>query len=149
MNRTFKTAVFWAVIVLSAWLFWQTVRSKPANTRPPEIDYSTFIAEAEAGKIARVSVTGTQIEGDYRDGKGTFRLTGPNNPAVYLGILQDMGVQIRFRDVPTENSPFQMLGNWAPLILVGALWFLMVRQMRRRSPPNATGSSVDASGGLR
>jgi cell division protease FtsH len=148
-NRTFKTLMFWAVIVFSAWLLWQSVRSNSPNARAPEIDYSNFIAQAEAGKIASVTVTGTHIEGEYRDGKGTFQLTGPNNPAVYLGVLQDMGVTIRFRDAPADNLPLQLLGTWAPLLLLGALWFLMIRQMRRRSPPTSTGDSLNPSGGLR
>ncbi|HTW59296.1 MAG TPA: ATP-dependent metallopeptidase FtsH/Yme1/Tma family protein [Terriglobales bacterium] len=150
MNRTFKTLVFWFFIVFTAWFLWQSVRSKPANASVSEIEYSAFISQAEAGKIAGVTVTGTHIDGEYRDGKGTFQLTGPSNPAVYLGILQDMGVEIRFRDAQTNSLPLQLLGTWAPLILLGALWFLMIRQMRRRNaPPNAMGGTVDPSGGLR
>jgi cell division protease FtsH len=149
MNRTFKTLVFWAVIVFSAWLLWQTVRANSPNAQSPEIDYSSFIAQAEAGKIASVTVTGTHITGEYRDEKGTFQLTGPNSPSAYLGILQDMGVAIRFRDAPAGNLPLQLLGTWAPLILLGALWFFMIRQIRRRSQPGSAGDSLDPSGGLR
>jgi cell division protease FtsH len=152
MNSTLKTLVFWILIVVSAFLFLQVVHSKPGSPRPPEIEYSAFISQAEAGKIASVTVTGTHIEGEYRDGKGTFQLIGPNSPAVYLGILQDMGVSIRFRDVPAENLPLRLLGTWAPLILLAVLWLFMIRQMqirRRNPPPNAMEGSLDPSRGLR
>ena len=92
---------------------------------------------------------GTRIEGQYRESGGTFRLTGPSNPAVYLQVLQDKGVEIRFKDAQVDNVPLQLLGTWAPLILLGALWFFMVRQTRGRKPPNPVGSSLDSSGGLR
>jgi cell division protease FtsH len=149
MNSTVKVVVFWALIVVSAWLLWQSVRSRPANAGAPEISYSTFIAQAEAGKISSVSITGTHIEGQYRDGQGNFRLTGPNSPGVYLGILEDMGAEIRFRDVPAESPQLQLLGTWAPLILLAGLWFFMVRQIRRRSPTDAIRGSLDSSGRLR
>jgi hypothetical protein len=28
--------------------------------------------------------------------------------------------------------PLQLPGTWAPLILLGGLWFFMIRQMQRR-----------------
>ncbi len=35
-----------------------------------------------------------------------------------------------FRDVNSGSLPLQLLGTWAPLILLGALWFFMIRQMQ-------------------
>ena len=141
---------FWIVIVVSAALLWQVVRSNPSDQRTPEISYSAFLSQAEAGEIARVTITGPRIEGEYRDGKGRFRLTGPSNPGPFLGILQDQGVEIRFRDVETQSVPLQLLGSWAPMILLGALWFFMIRQLRqRRNPPGGAGGSFDPSGNLR
>jgi cell division protease FtsH len=146
MSRMLRTIFFWIVIVVSALLLWQVVRSSdPANARAPEIDFSTFMAQAEAGQIARVRITGTRIDGEYRTGNGKFWLTGPSNPAVFLGVLQDKGVEIRFRDVQTESVPLQLLGTWAPMILLGAIWFYMIRTLRRRPPPGATGGNLDPS----
>jgi len=134
MNQTIKTVVFWAVIVLSASLLWQTVRSNPAQQRIPEISYSQFMSQAEAGQIARVDITGNQIQGQYREGKGAFRLNGPNDPAVLVERLREKGVEVWFKDSPSSSVPSQLLGNWAPLILLGALWVFMIRQMRVRRP---------------
>ena len=44
--------------------------------------------------------------------------------------LNDKGVNITFRDVNSGSLPLQLLGTWAPLILLGALWFFMIRQMQ-------------------
>ena len=47
-----------------------------------------------------------------------------------LKNLQSKGVNITFRDVNSGSLPLQLLGTWAPLILLGALWFFMIRQMQ-------------------
>jgi cell division protease FtsH len=150
MDRMIKI-VFCLFVAVSAALLWQVVRSGPSSNRSPEITYSTFIEEAEAGKIARVSIVGSRIEGEYRDGHGAFRLTGPNNPGVYLSILQNNSVEIRFKDGTTENVALQLIGSWAPLILLAALWFFMTRQFRRKNPPipPAGTGTIDPTGGLR
>jgi cell division protease FtsH len=132
MNRTIKTILFWVIIVVSALLLWQVVRSSPEDQRTPEISYSQFISKVEAGEISRVDIAGSRIRGQYRDGTGAFRLIGPSNPAIFLDTLRDKGVEIWFKDVPVDSLPLQLLGTWAPLILLGALWFFMIRQMQRR-----------------
>ncbi len=149
MDRTVKTVLFWILIVFSAVLLWQIVRSGTKNVPSPEISYSTFIAKAEAGAIARVSITGTRIEGEYRNGQGTFRLTGPNNQAAFLEVLQNKGAEIRFRDAPDANPMLQLLGTWAPLLLLGVLWLVMIRQMQGKKPPSGPPGGLDSSTGLR
>ena len=146
MNRGIKTILFWLVVLITAVLLWQVVRSS-SEGRNPEISYSRFLSEVEAGNVATVTIAGAEIQGLYRDGKGAFRLVGPSNPSLYLDQLREKGVEIRFRMVNTHNLPLTLLGTWAPLILLGALWFFMIRQMRQfrakreASPPQGIGSA--------
>ena len=37
---------------------------------------------------------------------------------------------MNIKDVNSGSWPLQLLGTWAPLILLGALWFFMIRQMQ-------------------
>jgi cell division protease FtsH len=149
MNRTIKTILFWVIIVVSALLLWQVVRSSPEDQRTPEISYSQFISKVEAGEISRVDIAGSRIRGQYRDGTGAFRLIGPSNPAIFLDTLRDRGVEIWFKDVPGDSLPLQLLGTWAPLILLGALWFYMIKQMKLRSAARGEGRTPDVSGEVR
>jgi cell division protease FtsH len=112
MNRTIKTIVFWVFISASAFLLWQVVRSSQQDQRTQEISYSQFISKAEAGEISRVDIAGSRIRGQYRDGRGAFRLIGPSNPAVFLDTLRSRGVEIWFKDVPGDSLPVQLLGTW-------------------------------------
>src|SRR5579862_6481883 len=148
MNSSVRAVASLVVGLAAAMLVWQMARSTGDSRTIPEIDYSHFMSDVDAGHVASVAITGTQIDGQYRDGKGTFRLIGPSNPAVYLDALRNKGVDIRFRDAGNRSGPLQVLGTWAPLILLGALWFFLVRQIKKRNsmrppgmPPSAGNSS--------
>jgi cell division protease FtsH len=142
MNKTVKAVVFWLLIGVSSLLLWEVIKAEHANKGSTEITYSQFMSDVEAGKVASVSITGTQIRGRYRDGSGMFHLTGPSDPKVFLGTLQEKGVEVSFRDAVNASGPMQLLGTWAPLILLGALWFFMIRKMQRQGPgPPAPPSS--------
>ena len=52
MDHTIKTLGFWIIILVAASLLWQVVRA-PESASSPEITYSTFIAKAQSGEIAR------------------------------------------------------------------------------------------------
>jgi cell division protease FtsH len=124
------------VIGISALLLWEVVRSaNPENRQPSEITYSQFMSDVDAGKVATVTITGVEIRGRYRDTNSQFHLTGPSNQAVYVEHLRSKDVEIRFRDASSASLPLQLLGTWAPLILLGALWIYMIRRMQGRTQP--------------
>jgi len=139
MPSTIKTVIFWMVIFVSAILLWQVVRSGPQERQIPEIAYSQFMSDVDAGNVASVTISGTLIRGEYRDGKGRFRVIGPANPAVYLDSLHSHRVEIHFQDGSSTSLLLQLLGSWAPLILLAVLWFFMIRQMQRRKSPASSG----------
>ena len=59
-----------------------------------------------------------------------FHTTVPANYPDMIKSLHDKGVSMTFRDANSGSWPLQLLGTWAPLILLGALWFFMIRQMQ-------------------
>ena len=147
MDRSIRAVVAALVVGLAAaMLTWQMARSTSDGRTIPEVDYSRFMSDVDAGNVASVVITGTRIDGQYRDGKGVFRLTGPSNPGVYLDALRNKGVEIRFQEA-RNGSGQPTVGTWAPLILLGALWFFLVRQIKKRNsmrppgmPPSAGNS---------
>jgi cell division protease FtsH len=62
---------------------------------------------------------------------GSFRVIAPANQTAMLDAIQQHGVAIWFKDTNEQNWPNWIL-NLAPLVLLGALWFFMIRQMQRR-----------------
>jgi len=147
MNSTIKTVVFWVFIAIAALLFFQVVRSPQARQQAPEISYSRFMSDVEAGRVARTDISGNRIQGQYRDGKGSFWLVGPSNP-VFLDTLRSKGTEIWFKDPGGDSQPLHLLGTWAPLILLAALWFFMIRQMQRRRAPSSAGGRPEPPGNI-
>jgi cell division protease FtsH len=129
-NNVIKTVVFWMVIVVSAVLLWQVVKSGSSAQAVPEISYSDFLARVASGQVSAVAIAGSVVNG--MDTKhGSFRVIAPPNQAPMLDTLQQHGVNIRFRQA-SEQSQANWILNLAPLILLAAVWFFMIRQMQRR-----------------
>jgi len=130
MNSVLKTVVFWMVIVVSAFLLWQTVKVNPDERRVSEISYSRFVSQVADGQISRVTIEGRVIRG-YDTKGGSFRVIAPSSQSDMLADLQQHGVEIWFKEPSEQNWPNWIL-NLMPLVLLAALWFFMIRQMQKR-----------------
>ncbi|HET9407978.1 MAG TPA: ATP-dependent zinc metalloprotease FtsH [Candidatus Sulfotelmatobacter sp.] len=129
MNSTVKTVVFWLVIIVSALLLYQVIQAGRSSQKDKEINFSEFMTDVDAGHVHEVTVDGMQVKGKLTDGSA-FHTTAPSNYPDMIKMLRDKGVVMNFRDVNSGSWPLQLLGTWAPLILLGALWFFMIRQMQ-------------------
>ncbi len=129
MNSTVKTVVFWVVIGLSALLLWTVIQQGRSGQKDNELNFSQFMADVDQGKVHEVTVDGMQLRGKMTDGSA-FHTTIPANYPDMIKELQQKNVSMTFRDANSSSWPLTLLGTWAPLILLGALWFFMIRQMQ-------------------
>jgi cell division protease FtsH len=121
--------VFWVVIGLSALLLWTVIQQGRGGQKDTEVNFSQFMSDVDQGNVHEVTVDGMQLRGKHRDGSA-FHTTVPANYPEMIKSLHDKGVSMTFRDANSGSWPLQLLGTWAPLILLGALWFFMIRQMQ-------------------
>jgi cell division protease FtsH len=143
MNRTLKTLIFWMVIVVSAFLLWQSVRSGANEKSAPEISYSQFLSQIANNEISKVTIAGSVVHG--YDAKGaSFRVIAPPNQSVMLESLQEHGAEIWFKETP-EQGWSNWIMNLLPLVLLAALWFFMIRQMKTASQARAVAQRVSGS----
>ena len=124
MNSTVKTVAFWLVIGLSALLLWQVIQAGRSGQKDKEVNFSQFLADVEQGNVHEVTVDGQQLHGKYRDGSAFHAVAPPVYPDMFK-TLKDKGVVITVKDANSGSWPLQLLGTWAPLILLGALWFVL------------------------
>jgi len=129
VNSTVKTVAFWLLIVLSGVLLWKVVQTGGAGQKDQEITFSTFMNSVDKGDIADVTISGSEVRGKFRSGSGGFHSTAPANYPDMIKALRDKGVNISVRDTSGNSWPMYLL-NLSPLILFGALWFVMIRQMQ-------------------
>ena len=129
MNSTVKTVLFWLLIGVSALLLWEVVKNSRDGQKDRDVNFSQFLSDVDQGKVADVTVDGMQVKGKYHDNT-TFHTIAPSNYPDMIKTLRDKGVSMSFHDANSGSLPLQLLGTWAPLILLGALWFFMIRQMQ-------------------
>jgi cell division protease FtsH len=131
VNSTVKTALFWLLIVVSAFLLWEVVKGARDGQKDKEVNVTQFMSDVDAGNIAELTVNGMEVRGKYKNGSA-FHSTVPTNyfTPEMLNTLRGKGINTNFRDINSGSLPLQLLGTWAPLILLGALWFFMIRQMQ-------------------
>ena len=130
MNSTVKTVVFWLGIVLSAFLLWQVMKAGSAGQKDKEVNFSQFLTDVDQSNVKEVTITAQEVRGKYRNDNSSFHTTAPANYPDMIKMLRDKGVTMNIRDITSGSWPLQLLGTWAPLILLAALWFFMIRQMQ-------------------
>jgi cell division protease FtsH len=129
VNSTVKTVVFWVVIALSGALLWTVIQQGRGGQKDAEVNFSQFMTDVDQSKVHDVTVDGMQLHGKLADGSA-FHTTVPANYPDMIKDLQSKGVAMTFKDANNGSFTLQLLGTWAPLILLGALWFFMIRQMQ-------------------
>jgi len=131
VNSTLKTVLFWLLIGVSAVLLWTVVKNARDSQKDQELNVTQFMGDVDQNNIKDIDVNGMEVKGTLRD-NSHFHTTAPTNyfTPEMLKNLQSKGVVIKFRDVNSGSLPLTLLGTWAPLILLGALWFFMIRQMQ-------------------
>jgi cell division protease FtsH len=131
VNSTVKTVLFWLLIGISALLLWTVVKGARDSQKDKEPNATQFMSDVDQNIVRELTVNGMEVRGKYRD-NSAFHTTLTQNyftPEV-MKDLKAKGVNVVFRDVNSSSLPLQLLGTWAPLILLGALWFFMIRQMQ-------------------
>ena len=131
MNSTVKTVLFWLLIGVSALLLWQVVKSARDGQKDKEVNATQFMSDVEQNNVRELTANGMEVRGKYRDGSAFHTtLTGTYFTPEVLKDLRSKSVNVTFHDANSGSLPLQLLGTWAPLILLGALWFFMIRQMQ-------------------
>ncbi len=129
MNSTVKTVVFWLVIVLSGVLLWQVVKGANSGAKERDFTFSEFLSNVDQNNVTEVTITGQEVHGKLKNDKSGFRTTVPASYPDMIKELRDKGVNINVKDAQAGGWPSWLL-NLAPFILLGALWFIMIRQMQ-------------------
>ncbi len=129
MNSAVKNIIFWVVMVATAVLLWAVVRSNTGD-RVQDLTFTAFIDNVNQGNVKSVTVSGTDVTGEFKKDNAKFKTTIPANfPDVYKMML-DKGVNITPK-TDNGNSWMAWIGNGIlPIIILGAFWIFFMRQMQ-------------------
>lgn len=131
-----KSVLVWVGIIVLVLL---ALRLIPTDNHVQEIPFSQFYSEGVEGKFRTVTLTGLDVEGNY---KVPFKNSRGENVEKFKTIappMQNLGQAIldwktegkldEFRAAkPSENNFMNILVFWGPLLVFVVLWFVFMRQ---------------------
>ena len=130
MNSTVKSILFWVFILACLVLLWQIVQKSTSNGKDQEISFSTFMDDARQGQVQDVTISNSTVTGHYRNNQNaSFHTTVPANYPDMFKTLQDNKVSITVKDTQ-GNSWLPLLLQFSPILIIGAGWYFMIRQMQ-------------------
>jgi len=130
VNSTVKTIMFWVFILICLMLLWGVVSRGAGMGKEPEYSYSDLLDKIEAGLVQDVTIQGTELHGHLKaTPKEQFHVTMPNSTDSLTKELHTAHVNTTFKD-PQSNLLLPILFNVGPFVLIGAIWFFMLRQMQ-------------------
>jgi cell division protease FtsH len=93
-----------------------------------EMIFSDFMTRLEAGEVQEVTIKGSSLTGQLKDGK-RFKTYTAEYPEL-VKILRSKNVQITAK--PEEQNPWywNLFFSWGPIIFLVAIWIFFMRQMQ-------------------
>jgi cell division protease FtsH len=126
VSSTLKSLLFWMVLVVVGVLIWNV--STRYQQGDQSVSFSEFMGSVDAGKVARVVITGQEITGTTHSNE-TFRTYAP---AQYEGLankLLERSVVVQAKEA-TASPWATLLYSWAPVLLIIGFWIFFMRQMQ-------------------
>jgi cell division protease FtsH len=129
VNSTFKTVILWVTLLAVAVVLWRMIQGGPNAGKDQEIAYTQFMSDLNDGKVADVTIEGNVARGKLRDGSMYHSVVPATNPTLLKALDDHKDTKTTFKDSQGWNWPMAII-QFSPFILLGVLWFVMIRQMQ-------------------
>src|SRR6185436_6962609 len=121
-----KNLVIWLVIGLVLMTVFNQFNTRQAAVAPME--YSQFLEEVKAGRIAKVTIEGRQLKATTAEGK---RVTSYSPGDIWLvSDLLKYGVKIEAKPEEEPSLLMNIFVSWFPMLLLIGVWIFFMRQMQ-------------------
>jgi len=126
LNNLFKNLVIWLVIGLVLMTVFNQFNTRQSAQAP--MDYSQFIEEVKAGRIAEVVIEGRNLKAKTNDGK-TVTSYSPGDIWLVSDLLK-YGVKIKAKPEEEPSLLMNIFVSWFPMLLLIGVWIFFMRQMQ-------------------
>src|SRR5437016_7904193 len=121
-----KNLVIWLVIGLVLMTVFNQFNTRQAAQAPME--YSQFLEEVKAGRIAKVTIEGRQRKAQTTRGQ---RVTRHSPGDIWLvSDLLKYGVKIEAKPEEEPSLLMNIFVSWFPMLLLIGVWIFFMRQMQ-------------------
>jgi cell division protease FtsH len=114
------------VLVVVGVLVWNVSTRFQPNQKPQR--FSEFMANVDAGQVARVTITGNEITYTSKSNEN-FRTYAPSQYEGLANKLIERGVDVSARE-PSASPWSAILFSYAPILLMIGFWIFFMRQMQ-------------------
>ena len=126
MNNMMKNLVLWLVIGLVLMTVFNQFNTRQQVQAPME--YSQFLEEVKAGRIAKVVIEGRQLKATTTEGR---RVTSYSPGDIWLvSDLLKYGVKIEAKPEEEPSLLMNIFVSWFPMLLLIGVWIFFMRQMQ-------------------
>jgi cell division protease FtsH len=94
-----------------------------------EIAYTEFMSQLNQNNIADVTIEGSVARGKLRNGSMYHSVVPATNPALLKALDDHKDTKTTFKDSQGWNWSVALI-QFSPFILLGVLWFVMIRQIQ-------------------
>jgi cell division protease FtsH len=122
----FKNLVIWLVIGLVLMTVFNQFNTRQSAQVP--MDYSQFIEEVKAGRIAEVVIEGRNLRAKTNEGK-TVTSYSPGDIWLVSDLLK-YGVKIKAKPEEEPSLLMNIFVSWFPMLLLIGVWIFFMRQMQ-------------------
>ena len=130
MNSTVKTIMFWVFILICLMLLWGVVQRGTSMGKDTEVPYSDLLDKIDSQQVQDVAIQGTDLTGHLKaNPKDQFHTTIPQSTDSLIQKLSAAKVHFQIKK-EQGNLLLPILFNVGPFVLLGAIWFFMLRQMQ-------------------
>jgi cell division protease FtsH len=122
--------MFWVFILVCLMMLWAVVSKSTSMGKTADIGYSDLLDKIDGGLVQDVVIQGTDVHGHLKGQKDEFHTT------ISAGLVDSLAKELRANKVTFSNKAEQsnlllpILFNVGPFVLIGAIWFFMLRQMQ-------------------
>jgi len=130
VNSSVKTIMFWVFILICLMLLWGVVQRGASMGKDTEIPYSDLYNKVQQGLVQDAAIQGSDLRGHLKaTPKDQFHTTVGSNYEDLKKALLAANVNFSIKE-PQNNILLPLLFNVGPFVLLGAIWFFMLRQMQ-------------------
>ena len=126
MNNMMKNMVIWLVIGLVLMTVFNQFNTRQAARSPME--YSQFLEEVKAGRIAKVTIEGRQLKATTIDGKSVTSYS-PGDIWLVSDLLK-YNVKVEAKPEEEPSLLMNIFVSWFPMLLLIGVWIFFMRQMQ-------------------
>jgi len=126
LNNLFKNLVIWLVIGLVLMTVFNQFNTRQQTQSV--MDYSQFMEEVKAGRIAEVMIEGRDLKAKTTEGKPVNSYS-PGDIWLVSDLLK-YGVKIKAKREEEPSLLMNIFVSWFPMLLLIGVWIFFMRQMQ-------------------